>query len=620
MINWRKIAIILFLFFHTLPSFSQKNIAAFYDENWLLTDREHAVYFRSGIIDTLAFGFQGKVRDYSAKGQLLMEGSYVEGKKEGLFRFFSEEGKLWKEGNYVDNKRSGRWLYYHPNGQIKEEIYFEDVFVIALNASTEEGESTLENGTGDWVTQFVGTDQQLYELHAKYKDRVRVGRWKYFLIDTVNQEVRKTKVVVDDWGKKNDLNPFMRASMVIHPDQEESRFQKMEAWEHSYAVEKDTYPMLPFFSQINSENKGRVSLPSYTGGIEALNTFFQERVNLKGQKCLKDKVYSTSVEVQVDYMGRIQALEAIKQVDTYDYEGFLKNELIRIISQMPNWVPAMERGALRTKVFPMTINAVNHRISLDYPIAEQVVNNSLDTLLDKHYLGGKNRFYKTIAQSIKYPATARRYGVEGLAQVSFKLSCTQGVDQIVFLKSLKGGIEEELKRVLESLKGSWVNCESLDTSQEHHLSVAFILGQSNKKMISEADVAVRAYGIRRTSDIQRNTESTVDYTRVYLDSEGVELVEVEAHPKRGITDFYETISRRLRCPEGMENFRGKVYISFEVAEDGSLDNLKMVNATDPRLEQEIRRVMSKVKPWIPGMVNGTVVRSSKVMPVAFGRR
>ena len=58
-------------------------------------------------------------------GNVLIEGSYVNGQRDGLWRFYSG-GKLSYEGCYVRGSYIGKWRWWHENGKLQSEGNYVD--------------------------------------------------------------------------------------------------------------------------------------------------------------------------------------------------------------------------------------------------------------------------------------------------------------------------------------------------------------------------------------------------------------------------------------------------------------------------------------------------------------
>ncbi len=71
-------------------------------------------------------------------------------------------------------------------------------------------------------------------------------------------------------------------------------------------------------------------------------------------------------------------------------------------------------------------------------------------------------------------------------------------------------------------------------------------------------------------------------------------------------------------PTAAENgVTGKVYVSFIVNEDGSVDNIEILRGVEPAINTEAIRVISLMPKWIPGMQGGKNVKVKYTLPINF---
>ena len=57
--------------------------------------------------------------DVSTRGQLLFEGEYLNGKRNGRGREYGKDNNLLFEGEYLNGKRNGKGKEYYDNGKLK---------------------------------------------------------------------------------------------------------------------------------------------------------------------------------------------------------------------------------------------------------------------------------------------------------------------------------------------------------------------------------------------------------------------------------------------------------------------------------------------------------------------
>ena len=113
-------------------------------------------------------------------GQLKLEGSYLNGNRDGIWKWYDALGKVESEESWEDGLRSGIQKYYHDNGTLKL-IYQCDSDKITgkLIRYFQNGHTSLtgyydENGyTGLWTTYF---SNDTIESKSFYKNNTIVGR------------------------------------------------------------------------------------------------------------------------------------------------------------------------------------------------------------------------------------------------------------------------------------------------------------------------------------------------------------------------------------------------------------------------------------------------------------
>lgn len=62
---------------------------------------------------------------------------------------------------------------------------------------------------------------------------------------------------------------------------------------------------------------------------------------------------------------------------------------------------------------------------------------------------------------------------------------------------------------------------------------------------------------------------------------------------------------------------GKVFVSFVVEKDGSIQNVKVEKGVSSILDAEAMRVVRNMPKWIPAMKDGKEVRTALTLPIVF---
>ena len=54
------------------------------------------------------------------------QGSFKNGKKDGLWVRYHDNGRIEEKGTFKDGKNDGPWVNYHDNGQLREKGTYKD--------------------------------------------------------------------------------------------------------------------------------------------------------------------------------------------------------------------------------------------------------------------------------------------------------------------------------------------------------------------------------------------------------------------------------------------------------------------------------------------------------------
>ncbi len=122
----------------------------FYDRHYYLVDKDchYKEIEREGHFDFVQRIFDGPVRDFDLNGELVMEGNYAKGKKEGLFRGYHPSGFLKWEVKYVDDIPADTIRYYYPDGMPYLEYRAVDGELLLWSYWNTKGRQRVRNGRG----------------------------------------------------------------------------------------------------------------------------------------------------------------------------------------------------------------------------------------------------------------------------------------------------------------------------------------------------------------------------------------------------------------------------------------------------------------------------------------
>ena len=87
----------------------------------------------------------------------------------------------------------------------------------------------------------------------------------------------------------------------------------------------------------------------------------------------------------------------------------------------------------------------------------------------------------------------------------------------------------------------------------------------------------------------------------------------------GDAELHKYILSELEYPleARLNNEKGEVLVAFSVGMDGYISGVRVVRSVSESLDAEAVRVVSKMRPWIPGKKNGRPVRAEMSIPINF---
>jgi TonB family protein len=87
----------------------------------------------------------------------------------------------------------------------------------------------------------------------------------------------------------------------------------------------------------------------------------------------------------------------------------------------------------------------------------------------------------------------------------------------------------------------------------------------------------------------------------------------------GMQAFYQFIGSTTHYPDSARanNIQGKVYASFVINKDGSLNEIKILKAPSNDIADETVRVLKLSPPWTPGNQRGIAVRQQFTVPINY---
>ncbi len=332
--------------------------------------------------------------------------------------------------------------------------------------------------------------------------------------------------------------------------------------------------------------------PKFPGGDEALMQYLSE--NLVYPPTIQDRRFKGKVLVQfvVETDGSISNVEVVRSL----YKD-LDEEVVRVIKNMPKWIPAKQDGKAIREYYKLPIS---FELADNSTTTDSSSNNTIQEENERvfatdgpfpEFPGGEEAFIQYLNENLVYPKSAFERKIEGKVVVGFDVEADGSITNVKVANSVDEDLDEEAVRVIKNMP-KWIPAKQDGKAirEYYKLPISFELADNST-----------------TTDSSSNNTIQEENERVF--------VEVEQLPEfpGGKKAFIQYLNENLVYPKSAyeRKVEGKVVVSFVVEADGSITNVKVANSVDEDLDKEAVRVVKAMPKWIPGKHKG------KAVPVLF---
>lgn len=123
---------------------------------------------------------------------------------------------------------------------------------------------------------------------------------------------------------------------------------------------------------------------------------------------------------------------------------------------------------------------------------------------------------------------------------------------------------------------------------------------------------------------QGNFQMVISYTVLKPEKEIVDeteyvFVEESASPKGGLSEFFKSISQKIKYPAQARRMgiEGRVFIEFLIGKDGTLSEIKLIKGIGGGCDEEALKVIQSSPNWNPGKQRGVPVKQRYTLPIVF---
>jgi hypothetical protein len=239
---------------------------------------------------------------------LQMEGNYIDSACKipyGIFHYYHPNGKVATTGSYVNGKKSGLWASYYTNGMKKDSAVFENGHVVGTRLGWYQNgrlaDSAILNQDGSGAEKRWFENGNLSEEGSYSAGHKRNGQWKFY----------------HENGNISSIERYDANSLLSN----------------QYFNEEGKLVAAP-----NANVEIEASFP---GGDGAWRNFLQYTLNPNAPIYYRAPVGTYTVVLQfiVNTDGTISDIQPLTR------HGYgMEQEAVRVIKMSPKWLPAIQHG------------------------------------------------------------------------------------------------------------------------------------------------------------------------------------------------------------------------------------------------------------------------------------
>ena len=302
---------------------SAEGLVRFYfDQEYFLVDKncEFKSIERLASFDITSSEFNGSFTDFDLQGNIVLEGSYKDGVKDGLFKAFHPNGSLKWKVTYDYGKPVDSMIFYYPDERPMLVLGYEDGITSIQQFITPKGKYAVKDGNGyyEMMVPYQGYNPLGYSFikhKGRIKDGVPNGYWQVFF------QEGKSQVLAAEESYKNGI--FIRGYDLFQ--------------ESAYAGPLYSKVPIANFSRAEILVSKSCSYDDHVGFTFYLGEYFtQGLVNIA-----PEKVFDENFEyiVQVNEDGRPTKLEMPNELSLEINKIFLQ-----IVKSIDHYIPSFIAG------------------------------------------------------------------------------------------------------------------------------------------------------------------------------------------------------------------------------------------------------------------------------------
>ena len=297
--------------------------------------------------------------------------------------------------------------------------------------------------------------------------------------------------------------------------------------------------------------------PEFPGGTQAMMKYLADNIKYPKEAHEKGIQGRVIANLVINKDGSISDVEVMRSV-----HPLLDAEAVRVIAEMPNWKPGMQRGQAVRVRFTLPIA---FRLEGDVEATDEIF---VVVEQQPEFPGGPEALLKFIGENVRYPKEAQEKGIQGRVIVNFVVNKDGSLSDMKVVRGQDASLDAEAIRIISTMP-KW----KPGMQRGKAVNVRFTL-----------PITFRLEGDKNGDEkVKRD-----DIKELQSDPSIVSRRDQKTDNK-----FYEFISKRIKYPViAQENgIEGVVRGSYDVNSKGEVSNIKITKGADPLLDAELKRII-----------------------------
>ena len=252
--------------------------------------------------------------------------------------------------------------------------------------------------------------------------------------------------------------------------------------------------------------------------------------------------------------------------------------------------------------------------------------NENKEITEAEFPGGWDALYKWFENNAHYPANALANNISYAVVVFFDITTEGNVDNIFF--AVEGYPEFDYEvYCLMSRMPKWHPATECGRPASDHKSIVvlFNANQAESKDTASVSIAIPVMDKKYSfldflvMSAEKNRELPKYSGMNSVDTTGIPYLYTDAKFYGGKPNLRNWLAQNVSYPEQAykQGIEGVAKVKFRVKEDGSIDNMNVLEHTDPMLEIEALRVLRNMPKWIPATLSGKPIVSYSILSITF---